>query len=104
MTPEQRMATLDADIDAKLLQLGSSYFPQGHDSDQDIEIALLKAHIEQMQKDVSEIKASMSDLVDAWKSAGMMVSLVKTAAAIVLSVGVILGAFKLGIMPSEAGK
>lgn len=99
------MATLEADIDANLLQLGSSYFPQGHDmSDQDIEIALMKARIEQMQKDVSEIKASVSDLVDAWKSAGMMVSLVKTAAAIVLSVGVILGAFKLGIMPSEAGK
>jgi len=73
-------------------------------SDQDIEIALMKAHIEQMQKDVSEIKASVSDLVDTWKSAGMMVSLVKTAAAIVLSVGVILGAFKLGIMPIEAGK
>ena len=64
----------------------------------------MKAHIEQMQKDVSEIKASVSDLVDAWKSAGMMVSLVKTAAAIVLAVGVIVGAFKFGIMPSEAGK
>lgn len=99
------MATLEADIDANLLQLGSSYFSQGSAmSDQDIEIALMKARIEQMQKDVSEIKASVSDLVDAWKSAGMMVSLVKTAAAIVLSVGVILGAFKLGIMPSEAGK
>ncbi len=73
-------------------------------SDQDIEIALMKAHIEQMQKDVSEIKASVSDLVDAWKSAGMMVSLVKTAAAVVLALGVIVGAFKFGIMPSEAGK
>ena len=92
-------------IDANLLQLGSSYFSQGHDmSDQDIEIALMKARIEQMQKDVSEIKASVSDLVDAWKSAGMMVSLVKTAAAVVLALGVIVGAFKLGIMPSEAGK
>ena len=87
MTPEQRMATRT-----------------GHDSDQDIEIALMKAHIEQMQKDVSEIKASMSDLVDAWKSAGAMVALVKTAAAVVLAVGVIFGAFKFGIMPSEAGK
>jgi len=45
------MTTLEADIDANLLQLGSSYFPQGHAmSDQDIEIALMKAHIEQMQK------------------------------------------------------
>ncbi len=73
-------------------------------SDQDIEIALMKARIEQMQKDVSEIKASVSDLVDAWKSAGMMVALVKTAAAVVLALGVIVGAFKFGIMPSEAGK
>ena len=73
-------------------------------SDQDIEIALMKAHIEQMQKDVSEIKASVSDLVDALKSAGAMVALVKTAAAVVLALGVIVGAFKFGIMPSEAGK
>ena len=88
MTPEQRMATRT-----------------GHDmSDQDIEIALMKAHIEQMQKDISEIKASMSDLVDAWKAAGAMVVLVKTAAAVVLALGVIVGAFKFGIMPSEAGK
>ena len=87
MTPEQRMAVRT-----------------GHDSDQDIEIALMKAHIEQMQKDVSEIKASMSDLVDAWKAAGAMVVLVKTAAAVVLALGVIVGAFKFGIMPSEAGK
>ena len=73
-------------------------------SDQDIEIALMKAHIEQMQKDVSEIKASVSDLVDAWKAAGAIVVLVKTAAAVVLALGVIVGAFKFGIMPSEAGK
>ena len=73
-------------------------------SDQDIEIALMKAHIEQMQKDVSEIKASVSDLVDTWKAAGAMVVLVKTAAAVVLALGVIVGAFKFGIMPSEAGK
>ena len=66
-------------------------------SDQDIEIALMKAHIEQMQKDVSEIKASVSDLVDAWKAAGAMVVLVKTAAAVVLALGVIVGAFKFGI-------
>ena len=46
----------------------------------------------------------MSDLVDAWKSAGAMVALVKTAAAVVLALGVIVGAFKFGIMPSEAGK
>ncbi len=82
MTPEQRMATRT-----------------GHDSDQDIEIALMKEHINQMQKDVSEIKASVSDLVDAWKSAGMMVALVKTAAAVMLAVGVIVGAFKFGINP-----
>lgn len=72
--------------------------------EQDIEIAILKIRLEQMQKDVSEIKSSVSDLVDAWKSAGLMVSLVKTAAAIVLSVGVLIGAFKFGILPSEAGK
>ena len=68
-------------------------------SDQDIEIALMKAHIEQMQKDVSEIKASVSDLVDAWKAAGAFVAFVKTAAAIVLALGVIVGAFKFGINP-----
>jgi len=37
--------------------------------------------------------------VDAWKAAGAMVALVKTAAAVVLAVGVIVGAFMFGINP-----
>ncbi len=67
-------------------------------------IAALEAKLEQQIKEIDGLRSDVRELVDAWKAAGAMVSLVKTAAAIVLSVGVILGAFKLGIMPSEAGK
>ncbi len=67
-------------------------------------MATLEAKLEQQIKEIDGLRSDVRELVDAWKAAGAMVSLVKTAAAIVLSVGVILGAFKLGIMPSEAGK
>lgn len=67
-------------------------------------MATLEAKLEQQIKEIDGLRSDVRELVDAWKAAGMMVSLVKTAAAVVLALGVIVGAFKFGIMPSEAGK
>lgn len=67
-------------------------------------MATLEAKLEQQIKEIDGLRSDIRELVDAWKAAGAMVALVKTVAAVVLAVGVIVGAFKLGIMPSEAGK
>ena len=67
-------------------------------------MATLEAKLEQQIKEIDGLRSDIRELVDAWKAAGAMVALVKTAAAVVLAVGVIVGAFKFGIMPSEAGK
>ena len=60
-------------------------------------MATLEAKLEQQIKEIDGLRSDIRELVDAWKAAGMMVSLVKTAAAVVLAVGVIVGAFKFGI-------
>ena len=62
-------------------------------------MATLEAKMEQQIKEIDGLRSDVRELVDAWKAAGAMVSLVKTAAAIVLAVGVIVGAFKFGINP-----
>lgn len=62
-------------------------------------MATLEAKLEQQIKELDGLRSDVRELVDAWKSAGAMVALVKTAAAIVLAVGVIVGAFKFGIGP-----
>ncbi len=67
-------------------------------------MATLEAKLEQQIKEIDGLRSDVRELVDAWKAAGAMVALVKTAAAVVLALGVIVGAFKFGIMPSEAGK
>lgn len=60
-------------------------------------LATLETKIEQQTKEIDAMRGDIRDLVDAWKAAGAMVALVKTAAAVVLAVGVIIGAFKFGI-------
>lgn len=60
-------------------------------------MATLEAKLEQQIKEIDGLRGDVRELVDAWKAAGAMVALVKTAAAVVLAVGVIVGAFKFGI-------
>ena len=60
-------------------------------------MATLEAKLEQQIKEIDGLRSDIRELVDAWKAAGAMVALVKTVAAVVLAVGVIVGAFKFGI-------
>lgn len=69
-----------------------------------IDIALLKQQAEQTTKDLAEIKASVKTLASAWESAGLLISIVKTAAAIVVSITILIGALKYGITPAGADK
>ena len=62
-------------------------------------MATLEAKLEQQIKEIDGLRSDVRELVDAWNAAGAMVALVKTAAAVVLAVGVIVGAFKFGINP-----
>ena len=62
-------------------------------------MATLEAKLEQQIKEIDGLRGDVRELVDAWKAAGAMVALVKTVAAVVLAVGVIVGAFKFGIGP-----
>jgi len=64
-------------------------------------MATLEAKMEQQIKELDGLRSDVRELVDAWKAAGALVSLVKTAAAVVLAVGVIVGAFMFGINPEE---
>lgn len=72
--------------------------------DRDVEIALIKKELENCNRELTELRTDVRELVEAWKAAGALLSLVKTAAAVVLSVGVIIGAWKFGINPTEAAK
>lgn len=67
----------------------------------DERVAVLEEKVERLSEEIDGLRSDVRELVDAWKAAGAMVSLVKTAAAIVLAVGVIVGAFKFGINPVE---
>lgn len=69
----------------------------------DERVAVLEEKVERLSEEIDGLRSAVRELVDAWKAAGAMVALVKTAAAIVLAVGVIVGAFKFGILP-EAQK
>lgn len=60
-------------------------------------LATLEAKMEQQIHELDGLRSDIRELVDAWKAAGAMVAIVKTAAAIVLSLGVIIGALKFGI-------
>ncbi len=60
-------------------------------------MATLEAKMEQQIQELDGLRSDVRELVDAWKAAGAMVALVKTAAAVVLAVGVIVGAWKFGL-------
>lgn len=65
--------------------------------DPDVEIALLKNEVEGLNLKVDQLSTDVRELVDAWKAAGTLVAFVKTVAAVVLAVSVIIGAFKFGV-------
>lgn len=69
--------------------------------EKDVEIALLKREIEQCNEKLDRLTDDVASLVDAWKAAGVLVSVVKSAAALVLAFGVIIGAWKFGISPES---
>jgi hypothetical protein len=66
-------------------------------SDHEVEIALLKKELEQCNEKLDKITADVSELVKAWEAAGMLISVVKGAAALVLAISVIVGAWKFGL-------
>lgn len=65
--------------------------------DPDVEIALLKNEVEGLNLKVDQLSTDVRELVDAWKAAGALVAFVKTAAAVVLAVSVLIGAVKYGV-------
>lgn len=70
-------------------------------TDHEVEIALLKAEVEGLNAKLDSLQSDVRELVDAWRAAGTMVGFIKTVAAIVVSVSLILGAFKYGITPGD---
>ena len=64
--------------------------------DHDVEIALLKQEVEGLNAKVDQLSNDVRELVTAWQSAGALVAFVKTVAALVVAVTVIVGAFKFG--------
>lgn len=64
--------------------------------DHEVEIALLKKEVEQLNEKLDKLSTSVEKLVVAWQSAGALVAFVKTVAALVVAVTVIVGAFKFG--------
>ena len=64
--------------------------------DHDVEIALLQKEVEQLNEKLDKLSTSVEELVVAWQSAGALVAFVKTVAALVVAVTVIVGAFKFG--------
>lgn len=70
--------------------------------EQEVEFALLKKQVEGLDAKIDGLQSDMRELVEAWRAAGTLVGFVKTIAAVVLSVSVILGALKFGITPGDA--
>lgn len=64
--------------------------------DRDIEVALLKQEVEGLNAKLDALSGDVRELVDAWKAAGTLVAFVKTVAAVVVAVTVLIGAFKYG--------
>lgn len=71
-------------------------------TDHEVEIALLKQEVEGLNTKLDTLSADVRELVDAWKAAGTMVGFVKTVAAIVVAVSVIIGTLKFGVTPGDA--
>lgn len=51
-----------------------------------MEVELLRRDLDEMRKDLLELKGSIDSLVTAWKMAGHMVALVKWTAGIVSAI------------------
>lgn len=66
-------------------------------TDHDVEIALLKKEMEQCNKKLDKLSTDVASLVEAWKAAGVLVLVVKSAAALLLAISVIVGAWKFGL-------
>lgn len=71
-------------------------------TDHDVEIALLKKEVESLNGKLDTLSADVRELVDAWKAAETMVGFVKTVAAVVVALSLILGTIKLGFTGVEA--
>ena len=61
------------------------------------EVALLEQKVEALEGKVDRLSSDVRELVDAWKAAGTLVAFVKTVAAVVVAVTLIIGSIKLGI-------
>lgn len=64
--------------------------------DHEVEIALLKKDMEQLNAKLDRLSSSVEELVVAWQAAGTMVAFIKTIAAVAVALTVIIGAAKLG--------
>lgn len=66
-------------------------------TEHEVKIALLQKDIEVLNQQVQQLSNDVRELVEAWKAAGTMVSFIKTVAAVVVAVTVLIGAVKYGI-------
>jgi diacylglycerol kinase len=64
---------------------------------QEVEIALLEQKVQALEDKVDTMSRDVRDLADAWKAAGTLVAFVKTVAAVVVAITVIIGSIKFGI-------
>lgn len=60
----------------------------------DVELALLRRDVEQMQAQIGELTKQVSSLADAWRTANNVVAFVKWLAGAVAAVGVLWAAIK----------
>lgn len=64
--------------------------------DHEVKIALLEQKVQALEDKLDKMNGSIDELVKAWQAAGTLVGFVKTVAALVVAVTVILGSIKLG--------
>lgn len=60
----------------------------------DVELALLRNDMEEMKLSVAELKTSIADLLEGWRTATGLVKFIKWAATIVTSIGILYVAAK----------
>lgn len=68
----------------------------------DERVALLEQRLDHVDEKLDALTESVRDLVDAWRAAGLVITFVKTAAAIVFAIGVLYGAIKYGFSPKDS--
>lgn len=59
--------------------------------DDSVKLALLRQDVENMKREVSEIKQDVRGLVEAWQAANWLVSFIKWLAGVGVAVGLVLG-------------